>query len=60
MGKAVEISPMIIAATVLPALPIAGLLGPFLAIPIAASFREIGGYLLAKVRGVPPYPVSSR
>ena len=47
---------MIITATVLLALPVAGLLGAFLAVPMLASGREIGGYLLAKVRGVPPYP----
>ena len=55
MGKAVEIYPMIITAVVLLALPVAGLLGAFLAVPIVASTREIGSYLLTKVRGGPVY-----
>lgn len=55
IGDSVNLHPVVIICGVLVGFSVAGVLGAFLAAPIVASMRVIGGYLHAKLLDDPPF-----
>jgi predicted PurR-regulated permease PerM len=56
LGDAVDLPPLVVMVAVVVGAQVAGVLGAFVAAPLAASLREIVRYTLEKIRGTDPYP----
>jgi predicted PurR-regulated permease PerM len=57
-GKASEMPPLVIMISIVVAFEIAGIFGAIIAIPVAATGREIFNFLSAKLQKQAPYPES--
>lgn len=55
IGDSVNLHPVIVICGVVVGLNIGGILGAFLAAPVVASLRVIGGYIHAKLLDYPPF-----
>jgi putative heme transporter len=56
LGNAVSLSVSVVILVVAIGTVLGGLLGAFIAVPVAAVFREVAIYALRKIRGGDPYP----
>jgi predicted PurR-regulated permease PerM len=56
LGDAVDLPPLVVMVAVVVGAQVAGVLGAFVAAPLAASLREIVRYTVEKIRGTDPYP----
>ena len=60
IGDSVNLHPVIVMCGVVVGFSLAGILGAFLAAPVLATMRVIGGYIHAKLLDYPPFPAPTR